>query len=545
MRQNLHNYTQQASVCSNGSAAVYFFIRCGAILLGAFLFALSFPNFFNKDGFSFFAFFFFVPTLFVIKQTPLSHLPFYGFLFGLISYLLFSYWIFNFHKLALLLVILGEALYHALLFFFIGTIFFVLKKIGTNKRWKSVYPIFYLVSVLFFIPLIYLIYEVIKNSGFLGYPYGTIAYSHYQHFFMRELSGLTSIYFVGMFIVFINVLLFFFLDKWHELKRLGYLGAAILFVPLLILSSFFSLQYDKKFVKNDTAPDCFKILAVQSNQGIVDKSKWYRGIPKIDSNYKKSTNYSEDLELLLKLTKKGLEQYQGEKKPNLIVWSETAFVPSVDWYSRYKSIHSELVDRLLSFQKEISIPLLLGNSHGEVGLFSSSPKKYKRYDYNSALLINEGQIVSIYKKNKLVPFSEAYPFKNAFPNFKAFLEDKLDCSFWSRGEKNQAPFFLHHKGQPLFFSVNICYEDCFASYVKQNSKRVSFIINLTNDSWAGSYASQHQHLAFSQFRANENRLWVVRVSQSGVSCLINKQGCIVKEIAEFEKGVSLFELNIP
>lgn len=527
--------------------AFYFFTNCLYIFVSAFLFAFSFPNFLVLNGIPACALFFLVPSIFVLKKTSPLMALLYGFIFGGLRYLLFAYWLFNFHKLALFLVVMGEGLYGAILFFAISICLFFVDKIEAKYQFKFPFKWLTALFVLVGIPIIYLFYELVKNSGFFAYPYGTLVYSFYQLKFVRDLSATVSLFLVGSFIASINCILYllassliFKKSKWTFGVPLTVAVVAILFLFIHVAKS-----EDKKFVPTFNSENSFKILAVQSNQGIIDKKNWKGTIPKIDRAYKKSTAYEEDLTVLTRLTKSGLEQYQNEgKNIDLIVWSETAFIPSIDWYNKQGGAHKKLVDELFAFQRLVGIPILLGNSHSQLEASSKGKKKNVKAYYNAGLLISEGEVKHIYKKNRLVPFSEAYPFGDKFEGLKNFLEDKLDCSFWSRGEKNQAPFCVLKNGRRIFFSLNICYEDCFSSYVKQSSRACDFIINITNDSWAGSYAAQRQHLAFSQFVASQNKMSVVRVSQSGISCLIDSSGHVVKSLPEFEATYSLLELPL-
>ena len=86
----------------------------------------------------------------------------------------------------------------------------------------------------------------------------------------------------------------------------------------------------------------------------------------------------------------------------------------------------------------------------------------------------------------------------------------------------------------LKFSTPICFEDQFGPVCRQmvlNGARC--IINLSNDSWSKSVSCQHQHLAMSVFRSVENGIPSVRSTASGVSCIIDQNGKIVKEAPEF------------
>ena len=54
--------------------------------------------------------------------------------------------------------------------------------------------------------------------------------------------------------------------------------------------------------------------------------------------------------------------------PDIILWSETAFVPSVAWHESYPSdpATSALVEEFVSFGKSLPIPLVTGNPEGVI-----------------------------------------------------------------------------------------------------------------------------------------------------------------------------------
>ncbi|MCK5655814.1 MAG: hypothetical protein KAI03_05960, partial [Candidatus Aureabacteria bacterium] len=102
---------------------------------------------------------------------------------------------------------------------------------------------------------------------------------------------------------------------------------------------------------------------------------------------------------------------------------------------------------------------------------------------------------------------------------------------------------------PCRFGVSICYEDLFPAinryYVK---KGAAFLVNLTNDSWYGYSAAPFLHAIAASMRCIENGVQMIRCTNTGLTCLINKDG-IITDIAGdktgilFRPDVLLLELN--
>ena len=70
------------------------------------------------------------------------------------------------------------------------------------------------------------------------------------------------------------------------------------------------------------------------------------------------------------------------------------------------------------------------------------------------------------------------------------------------------------------------------------------IINLTNDSWFGTFSGPYQHFYFTKLRAAEFNKPLLRVSSNGVSAIINNNGKIIDFIKLNEKNIKDFKINI-
>jgi apolipoprotein N-acyltransferase len=69
-------------------------------------------------------------------------------------------------------------------------------------------------------------------------------------------------------------------------------------------------------------------------------------------------------------------------------------------------------------------------------------------------------------------------------------------------------------------------------------KGAEFLINITNDAWFKETSSPYQHLQASVFRAVENRVFVVRSANTGVSGFIAPSGKIMSLVGdEFSRNI--------
>jgi len=220
---------------------------------------------------------------------------------------------------------------------------------------------------------------------------------------------------------------------------------------------------------------------------------------------------------------------------DLIIWPEASLPVVLEEEPLYYA-------RLASYIQKIGRPLIFGAVTNRGGVY-----------YNSALqLTREGGLADRYDKLHLVPFGEYIPFRNTF----SFLETIAPIGDIAPGKKytlfKVKPQDLQNSVsvEPYEFGVLICFEDVFPElargFVNQGA---DFLVNITNDAWFGQTAEAYQHLAASVFRAVENRVYLVRAANTGVSGFISPEGKAVfltdgKGKAIFTAGYKTREISI-
>jgi apolipoprotein N-acyltransferase len=97
---------------------------------------------------------------------------------------------------------------------------------------------------------------------------------------------------------------------------------------------------------------------------------------------------------------------------------------------------------------------------------------------------------------------------------------------------------MNMKGLPPF-SVLICYETIFPDLARAAvAEGAGMLINITNDGWFGDSAAPYQHLAMAGMRSVENRVWLVRSANTGISAAFDPTGHMVSHIPLDYEGVS-------
>lgn len=152
--------------------------------------------------------------------------------------------------------------------------------------------------------------------------------------------------------------------------------------------------------------------------------------------------------------------------------------------------------------------------------------------WNTSIFISpDGEEAGRYIKMRLVPFGEFVPARSLFePWVEELRQVPLD------GVPGSAPtVFQVPEGK---FGSVICFESTFPGFVREFVKRGAgfLVVSTNNSSFQRSHASR-QHLAFSQLRAAEHRMWVAHTALTGISAVISPDGSILENTDLFEPAL--------
>jgi apolipoprotein N-acyltransferase len=346
-------------------------------------------------------------------------------------------------------------------------------------------------------PFIWVSIEYVRSFFFTGFPWESLGYSQYLCLPLIQVSDITGVYGISFLIVLVNALLFNLSYNWF-LNREKRFYKEIAFTFLLLFITLFYGQW--RFADVYKKSQAFKTIKVSLIQGNIDQSK------KWDPAFQDETTriYKE---LSLQAAKSG---------PDLIVWPETA----TPFYFQSDSKHRKLI---FDISKETGSYLLFGSPAYR---FENREARY----FNSAFLISpNGSLLGRYDKIHLVPLGEYVPLGKYLYFIKKITAGISD---FSSGESIEPLAFPLGK-----VGVFICYEAIFPDLVRKFVKKgACFLVNITNDAWFGKTFAPYQHHSMVVFRAVENRVFILRAANTGISSIIDATGKTRLATEIFTKG---------
>ncbi len=479
------------------------------LVLAAAFFALSHPNILTSNGIPVFAYIAIAPLFILSRRVHFATSWLYGLLYGTLSYVLFGYWLADFHPLGLPVITALYGIQGMLLVPALKLAYVFCGKRGWVVQW-----------------LVWGAYEYLKIVGFTGFSYGNMGYSQWQVLPILQFANVVGVWGVGALVTFPSAWLSKVLQPFFDITEKKDVSCELLkkqcfehrLSGIVWLACFALVFMYGIFVQKDYSDYEKKTVAlIQANS-----DPWEGGID----------TYTKDLNTLKRLTDEALSESDSI---DFVVWSETAFVPSIRMHYQYRENRARLnlVNELLTFIDSKDVPFVIGNGDTVRGYDQSG--RYTNISYNSVFLFRPRENVlppnpEIYNKMHLVPFTEHFPYEEQFPVIHQALVDN-DTHFWAYGD--EANVFTI---DDVSFGTPICFEDTFGYISRlfvQNGAQA--IVNLTNDSWSHSEVAQYQHLSMAAFRSVENRIPSVRATASGQTAVIDPNGKITAMAPSFEE----------
>lgn len=335
--------------------------------------------------------------------------------------------------------------------------------------------------------------EYVRNWLFTGFPWGNIGYSQINALWLVQSADLFGVYGLALMLLLVNGLL-------AEGVRRRVAGETLPWRSALIVGLVLVGQLGYGYWRLAAAEPDRDALHVGLVQGSIDQAvKW-------DPAHLQRT----------------LERYRQlsaqAQDPELLVWPESA--TPFFYQNGGKRAH-----QVRSVAREQRAYLLFGSPS-----YARQEADDEVAYLNSAYLLSpQAQLLGRSDKVHLVPFGEYVPLWGMFGLVEKLAEGIGD--------------FVPGQLQPLSLNghqlgVLICYEAIFPELAqKLVSRGAQVLVNITNDAWFGDSSAPWQHLDMARMRAIENKVWLLRSANTGVSALIDPFGRVVAQSRLFEPAL--------
>ena len=337
--------------------------------------------------------------------------------------------------------------------------------------------------------------EFLRGTGEFGLPWSGLGLAMYKNLPLIQIAEFTGIGGVSLLIVMVNAFLAEIIIKRPQKLLLFGLFLAWLIIVVFIWGG-------ERINKFSNFKPKIKVMIVQPN--IPQEIKW------------DPPHLPEIIDIYHNLIFKAISY-----KPYLIVMPETAIPSELVEGSEFMSLST-------SWARYSSAYFLMGGVGYREGDF-----------FNSLFLFTpRGRLIGEYDKIRLVHFGEYLPGRKWFEKFSIFKELLTPVSRFSSGK--EVKVFNTPK---LRFGTVICFESVFPNLARLISKQGGeAIVIATNDAWFYDTTAPYHHFAFSVFRAVENRRFVVRCGNTGISAFISPAGKIIAKTSLLERTLLVDEI---
>jgi apolipoprotein N-acyltransferase len=337
----------------------------------------------------------------------------------------------------------------------------------------------------------------------ISFPWGLLGYPAAGNPALAQLTTVTGIYGISFLVACFNALLVWILAAPPEKKKKRLAAVAAVAVILLAI-----MNFGPRFVP--IAPAHHLARVVQPN---FPETEGYAG-----------DWYADHKADLAELEQLSLRPSAGGLKPDLLVWPEAPapFSFQVPQFGPYIShIAAEFHDPVI-----VGIIDWKPNSDA-----SPRAQRVSVVPYNSAAELDAlGQRNFLYDKIHLVPFGEYEPFPLIHQVVTSVSEE---VGGFRKGKQRGVGKFANGNT----FSIFICYEAIYAGEIREFARNgAQLLVNISNDGWFGKSEAAEQHIRMARVRAVENRRWIIRDTNSGITASIDPYGNVQRVLRRDMRG---------
>lgn len=395
--------------------------------------------------------------------------------------------------------------------------FWLYRKIARNTK-----PLFADISLIGF----WMSYEYLHQSWDLKFPWMNLGNGFAATPQLIQWYEYTGVYGGTLWVLISNILLFRLWiayktgNKTPKLKALSVAFLVWIVVPISLSLLVYSTFEEEVNLAN--------VVVVQ---------------PNIDP-YAKYGSFTPEQQLnkLIKLSKE-----KAQVNTEFFIWPETALVGFTEEANFRAATNYKIAASFLDSFKNATIIsgaetyAIYKNKETETATFN--PANNIWWDsFNSAVAIENTPKLQFYHKSKLVPGVEKMPFPKLLSVLNPLFEKFGGTTGGYGGQKEPSNLYA---SSGIGVATAICYESIWGEWIARSvEKDAQFIAVITNDGWWGNTSGKDQHLQYASLRAIENRRWVARSANTGISAFINQRGDIVQQTKWWEDAVIKQDINL-
>jgi apolipoprotein N-acyltransferase len=356
-------------------------------------------------------------------------------------------------------------------------------------------------------------------SRITSVPWDQLGYSQVDNALVSQLAPWTGVYGISFALAAVNALIAgaLLLDRcwdrpfWQSARPWGILGVALMAVGVVGVT----------LSPTRPAPSATAVL-IQPNLDVGEDTRW-SGPGEWDRHIAQFTQLGGEtcgpyFAGVPETSAPDVEPLCAQRPthPDLVVWPESP--------APFDEMDPRFQHALKQIATTVQAPIIVGN----IGWTLDAPAQEWHY-YNSALVVaSDGARVGRYDKIHLVPFGEYIPFQNLL-TFARKLTGRV--SKFTRGDGPKVFLLPTANGEHHRYGVFICYESVFADEVRQFARLgAEVLVNISDDGWYGDTSAPWQHLNMVRMRAIENRRWILRDTNNGVTAVIDPYGVLLQSI---------------
>lgn len=348
--------------------------------------------------------------------------------------------------------------------------------------------------------------EWLRGRWIVEFPWALLGYSQWRYLDVVQVASITGVYGVSFLVAAGNGCLAYLLvqAKRDVLSALFQFGIFAMVLGSVLLSGH---------------------AVIQDDRGMQEKVRVAFLQPNIDQYRKWDAAFEGEV----RATLEDQVRAASEERAALILWPEASVPGWLDLPENFR-----WVSRLAaSSDAHHIVGALLRDTRGK--------------SYNAAVLLGpEGRPLQSYYKRRLVPFGEYVPMGWLLRGVVPVLGFMGE---FARGPRLQKPF-----DTPLGpVGLSVCYESIFPHWMALNTRLGSrVLVNLTNDGWYKDTSAPYQHFAMNVLRAVENRSYLLRAANTGISAVVDATGRVLaqtelmkEEVLVEEVPIAAFRISVP